>query len=89
MPFAKLRAGSGARPDFFPSTFKDNSRYTRAGDVGHPPVTKNPGGVRIIVEQNPKLDATVESQVSKKRETLRQAQGRLWGTRLDVRAWSR
>jgi len=36
-PFDKLRAGSGARPDFFQSTFKDDSRYTRAGDMGYPP----------------------------------------------------
>jgi GH25 family lysozyme M1 (1,4-beta-N-acetylmuramidase) len=30
-------ARPGAPPVFYLSTFKDNSRYTRAGDVGHPP----------------------------------------------------
>jgi hypothetical protein len=31
-------ARPGAPPVFPLSTFKDNSRYTRAGDVGHPPI---------------------------------------------------
>ena len=48
--FAKLHYGGGipglenretwGTPGFPLSTFKDNSRYTRAGDVGHPPVPR-------------------------------------------------